>query len=186
MSEREMFEASFKRPENYFSLSSQEQWDIDKKLGILDWEGKDLSEEDKKRFKEHYKAKISNPKQVIVVRKDLNMRKGKIAAQVAHASMKIFLDWGDWVSDDCFEINNLPDRIVQWMKGSFTKIVVSVNSEEEIYNLAKRATDLDIPHAVIIDHGFTEFHGNKTTTCIAIGPDESEKIDELTGDLPLI
>ena len=52
--EREMFETSFQRPRNYFKLSSQRQWDIDKDLGILDWEGKYLSEEDNKRFKEYY------------------------------------------------------------------------------------------------------------------------------------
>lgn len=125
-------------------------------------------------------------KQVIVIRKDLNMRKGKIAAQVAHAAMKVFFDWGDWVDHDCFEIANLPSPMVTWMKGAFTKVVVSVNSEEEIYDLAKRATDLDIPHAVIIDNGLTEFRGNKTTTCIAIGPAESETVDQLTAGLPLI
>lgn len=54
MSERDMFERSFDRPTNFFKLSGQEQWDIDKSLGILDWEGSDLSEEDKKRFEEHY------------------------------------------------------------------------------------------------------------------------------------
>ncbi len=54
MDEREMFEASFKRPTNYFKLSSRKQWEIDKNLGILDWEGEDLSEEDRKRFREHY------------------------------------------------------------------------------------------------------------------------------------
>lgn len=55
MSEREMFEQSFKRPKNFFKLSAQEQWDIDKNLGILDWEGKDLSVEDMKRYTNHYK-----------------------------------------------------------------------------------------------------------------------------------
>ena len=54
MTEREMFEKSFQRPKNYFKLSAREQWDIDKDLGILDWEGKSLTEEDRKRFREHY------------------------------------------------------------------------------------------------------------------------------------
>lgn len=54
MSEREMFEKSFQRPSSYFRLSGQEQWDIDASLGILDWEGGDLTDEDKKRFREHY------------------------------------------------------------------------------------------------------------------------------------
>ena len=54
MTEHEMFEASFKRPSNYFYLSPADQWEIDKQLGILDWEGGNLTEVEKKRFKEHY------------------------------------------------------------------------------------------------------------------------------------
>ena len=55
MTEREMFEASFSRPSNYFKLNEHRQWEIDGRLGILDWGGSNLSEEDIKRFKEHYK-----------------------------------------------------------------------------------------------------------------------------------
>lgn len=54
MTEREMFEQSFKRPSNYFKLSSRQQWNIDSELGILDWQGDNLSTEDMKRFNEHY------------------------------------------------------------------------------------------------------------------------------------
>jgi len=54
LTEREMFEESFKRPKSYFSLSEREQWDIDKDLGILDWKGEELTEEDLKKFKKHY------------------------------------------------------------------------------------------------------------------------------------
>lgn len=54
MTEREMFEKSFQRPKNYFKLSQEEQWNIDRQLGILDWEGTGLSPEDLKRFKAHY------------------------------------------------------------------------------------------------------------------------------------
>ncbi len=54
MTERDMFETSFKRPPNFFSLSEQEQWSIDKELGILDWRGDDLSTEDITRFDAHY------------------------------------------------------------------------------------------------------------------------------------
>lgn len=54
MNEREMFEQSFKRPANYFELSPRQQWDIDENLGILDWMGQDLTEEDNKRFHNHY------------------------------------------------------------------------------------------------------------------------------------
>ena len=54
MTEREMFEKSFQRPKNYFQLSEDEQWEIDEKLGILDWEGEDLTAEDINRFNEYY------------------------------------------------------------------------------------------------------------------------------------
>lgn len=49
-----MFEKSFQRPSNYFKLSPERQWEIDSDLGILDWLGEDLTEEDEKRFQEHY------------------------------------------------------------------------------------------------------------------------------------
>lgn len=137
---------------------------------------------------------MADIKQVIVIRKDLNMRKGKIAAQVAHAAMKVFFDKMQIIeSADVFTsrcpmaiISHLTPSMIHWMQGAFTKVVVSVNSEEEIYELARRATDLNIPHAVIIDNGLTEFRGNKTTTAIAIGPEKSDKIDQLTAGLPLI
>jgi len=50
-----MFEKSFERPSNYFKLSPREQWEIDDKLGILDWQGDNLSKEDLERFEKHYK-----------------------------------------------------------------------------------------------------------------------------------
>ncbi len=54
--EREMFERSFQRPRNFFDLPPKQQWEIDKELGILDWVGEGLSEEDEKRFREHYEG----------------------------------------------------------------------------------------------------------------------------------
>lgn len=50
-----MFEKSFQRPKDYFQLTPQHQYQIDANLGILDWKGEDITPEDKKRFKEHYK-----------------------------------------------------------------------------------------------------------------------------------
>ena len=55
MTEREMFEKSFERPKNYFKLPTREQWAVDQRLGILDWEGRDLTKEDKERYDAHYK-----------------------------------------------------------------------------------------------------------------------------------
>ena len=78
MTEKEMFEKSFQRPWDYFKLSPETQWAIDKSLGILDWNGSDMSVEDMKRFKAHYKKpkamkmpvakKIKQPKNVKVVK----------------------------------------------------------------------------------------------------------------------
>lgn len=62
MTEREMFETSFQRPKNYFNLSAERQWLIDEKLGILDWTGEGLSDEDMKRFRAHYGLKDPNEK----------------------------------------------------------------------------------------------------------------------------
>lgn len=54
MTEKQMYEKSFQRPKNYFKLSDRDQWEIDKRLGILDWSGADLTTEEKTRFKKHY------------------------------------------------------------------------------------------------------------------------------------
>lgn len=137
-------------------------------------------------------------KQVIVVRKDLNMRKGKIAAQVAHASMAVLLDSmqrdeltypvGTGITEG-MRLSLLLDKgspAYEWLNGQFTKIVLYVESEDDITVLANRCNFMVVPHAVITDAGRTEFHGKPTVTCIAIGPDISEKIDTITGDLPLL
>jgi hypothetical protein len=57
MTEREMLEKSFQRPSNFFRLSEREQWRIDTRLGILDWSGQGLSEEDLERFSAHYRKR---------------------------------------------------------------------------------------------------------------------------------
>jgi PTH2 family peptidyl-tRNA hydrolase len=136
---------------------------------------------------------------VIVVRKDLNMRKGKIAAQVAHASMKVLLDKMTFTDISLVTPPSSNPRFVDmsmiipkssslygWLTGSFTKVVVSVNSLEELLELQTKSNAMGILNAVITDAGRTEFHGEPTVTCIAIGPGESDKIDEITGDLPLL
>jgi PTH2 family peptidyl-tRNA hydrolase len=143
-------------------------------------------------------------KQVIVMRTDLNMRKGKIVAQGSHASMKVFFD--RIKSTYCVDPTegahtfNIPEEfqryfvtsmeltgeMYSWMKGTFTKICVRVNSEEELHTIYKKAIDAGIPSAIIQDSGKTEFNGVPTYTCCAIGPDEAEKIDEITGELKLL
>jgi peptidyl-tRNA hydrolase, PTH2 family len=101
-------------------------------------------------------------KQVIIMRTDLNMRKGKMCAQASHASMKIFFDrmkdisYAKEITDNQFYCHFTPEMI-EWMQGSFTKIVVGCNSEEELLDLKKQADDAGIVNALILDNGMTEF-----------------------------
>lgn len=112
-------------------------------------------------------------KQVIIIRKDLNMNRGKEIAQGAHASMKATLE-------------NMDDpRVKEWLDGIFKKIALVVNSEEEMLELYKTAQSKNMICSLIEDSGLTQFHGVKTKTCIAIGPDKEDVIDEICGHLKL-
>lgn len=129
---------------------------------------------------------MSEPKQVIVVRKDLNMRKGKIAAQAAHASMKVLVDLMDNTGDSYVLYSFRYPVLEEWLSGRFTKICVSVDSEQELLDLYQKARDANMLCSLIVDAGLTEFNGVPTKTCIAIGPELPEKIDQLTGHLKLL
>ena len=100
--------------------------------------------------------------------------------------MKVFLDFGHWSSNNCFEIPNLTAPMVEWLQNKFTKIVVSVNSEAELIDIFNKSKEKGVPCAIIEDCGATEFHGVPTKTCCAIGPDEASIIDLITGHLPLL
>lgn len=127
-----------------------------------------------------------NTKQVIVVRKDLNMRKGKIASQSAHCSMKVLLDT-QITRTNAGEIILKPTQaMLEWIDGIFTKICVSVNSEEELIAIYEKAKSLGIPTAIIKDSGLTEFNGVPTLTCVAVGPDYVDNVDMVTKGLPLL
>lgn len=73
-----------------------------------------------------------------------------------------------------------------WKDGIFTKICLGVDSEEKLIEIYEKAKQADLPVALIIDSGLTEFKGVYTKTCLAIGPDLSEKIDAITGHLKLL
>lgn len=132
-------------------------------------------------------------KQIIVVRKDLNMRKGKIAAQSAHASFKVFLDQCE-KSETSYDINEhkytfhyqLKSAWDIWLNGRFTKVVAGCDSEIELLELYNEAKANKLPCSLITDAGLTEFNGVPTRTCIAIGPDFSDKINLITGHLKLL
>lgn len=130
-------------------------------------------------------SETSNVKQVIVVRKDLNMRKGKIAAQVAHASMKFLFDNNEAERGDELHVKLSPEEAA-WVNGPFAKVVVSVDSEDALQDLLLKAKLADIEAHAIIDSGRTEFHGVATLTCAAFGPCEAEELDKITGNLKLL
>ena len=132
-------------------------------------------------------------KQVIVMRKDLNMRRGKMIAQGCHASLAVLLknkvrDYNlvPNVANYTYCTFRFNDDCMEWLNNIFTKIVVSCNSEEELLSLDKKARESNLPHALIKDSGKTEFHGVPTYTCLAIGPAKAEDIDKLTGELKLL
>lgn len=132
-----------------------------------------------------------NVKQVIVVRKDLKMRRGKEIAQASHASMA-------WLTQRLNQTHIgypgqshsrysvvLSEAEDAWISGAFTKVCVRVNSEEELLAVHQRATEAGLNSILITDKGLTEFNGEPTPTCVGIGPDFSDRLDPITGDLTL-
>lgn len=137
-------------------------------------------------------------KQVIVIRKDLNMRRGKEIAQGSHASMA-FLTRQIQKSEDGFFRKVfgflfskwrkrkvvLHEEAIEWINNSFTKVTLVVNSEKELMDIYNHAFDEGLEVHLIVDSGRTEFNGVPTKTCLAIGPNYSEDIDKVTKHLKL-
>lgn len=131
-------------------------------------------------------------KQVIVVRTKYpdgnggfrKLRTGKIAAQVAHASLSFISK--ELRRKGKIEFMDLSNDEQAWFAGSFAKVVVYVNSEEELLQVYKKALDEGLTAHLITDAGKTEFAGQPTNTCIAVGPHKSIKFAGITSDLPLL
>ncbi len=114
-------------------------------------------------------------KQVIVFRTDLQMGKGKIAAQAGHAAISASQDayihhkkWWD-----------------AWLYEGQKKVALKVATEKDLCELEEAAEDLGLPHALIIDRGLTQIPEG-SITCLGIGPAPTEMIDRLTGKLKLL
>ena len=116
-------------------------------------------------------------KQVIVMRNDLNMRKGKMIAQGAHASIAFLVSRLRRGTESIMEM--------RWIEEGMTKICVRCDSEAELLQIAQQAHQAGLICHVITDAGLTEFDG-PTKTCLAIGPNEAEDIDKITGNLKLL
>jgi PTH2 family peptidyl-tRNA hydrolase len=120
-------------------------------------------------------------KQVIVMRKDLGMRRGKQIAQGAHAAM-MFLT-GMFHGGECKGFLTKAEQ--QWVEGNFRKITVQVKSEEQLLDVQREAEAAGLTVHLVTDGGLTEFAGVPTSTALAIGPDYDDRIDPVTRDLEL-
>ena len=111
-------------------------------------------------------------KQVIVVRKDLKLGRGKIAAQVAHASV------GSMKAAD-------KSAVDEWELEGSKKVVLKVDGLKELNELRKAAKSENIPYFVVRDAGFTQTKSG-TVTCMGIGPEKEGNVDKITKDLKLL
>jgi len=126
-------------------------------------------------------------KQVIVIRRDLRMRRGKEIAQGAHASLA-------WLAERVMPQVAHPGTVDHiefsaaeraWLQSSFRKVTVKVGSEEGLVAVYEKALEAGLVAHLITDRGLTEFGGVPTRTCLGIGPDYDDLIDPVTGDLEL-
>ena len=123
-------------------------------------------------------------KQVIVMRHDLKMRRGKQIAQGAHASMSFLCRRLDDAGKIAIEDFDEPAQA--WLSGASAKVCCRVDSEQELMKIFERAKDAGLETHLITDSGKTEFRGVPTRTCLAIGPDLATRIDAITGELRLL
>lgn len=124
-------------------------------------------------------------KQVIVVRKDLSMRAGKMVAQGCHASSRICMRLAREFETNAYSPNYL-EWWKTWMKEGETKICLRVESEDQLMAIHDLIKNTSIPYALITDAGHTEFKGVPTKTCLALGPAPDEEVDAITGHLKLL
>ena len=118
-------------------------------------------------------------KQVIVMRNDLNMRKGKMIAQGAHASIM-------FLQDALHFGRGLTEEEQQWVNTGYKKVCVRADSIQELLKIHLQAKEAGLKSFLILDEGHTEFGGVATHSCLAIGPHSEEKIDKITGSLKLL
>jgi PTH2 family peptidyl-tRNA hydrolase len=130
-------------------------------------------------------------KQVIILRKDLNMRKGKMVAQGAHAALLAVLQSavmkqdGTPVSGNSLVVS-VDTPLKEWIDGLYKKVCVGVPSEAELLAVYAQAKALNLRCALVQDAGLTEFGGTPTYTAVAIGPAQDSEIDAVTGHLTLL
>ena len=111
-------------------------------------------------------------KQVIIVREDLKLPKGKLAAQVAHGSVEAVM-------------KSENDKVQRWMREGQKKVVLKIENEKKLVELFQRAKDSGLKASLIKDAGHTVLKPG-TVTVVGIGPDEETRIDDFTKDLKML
>ena len=119
-------------------------------------------------------------KQVIVMRKDLQLSKGQMVVQGSHASIAFLTDL---IKEYNGEPLLLTEAQKEWVYGTFYKVCLSVNSEKELIDIGYQAVILGLSVKYIEE---TTGFDKPTFTCLAIGPDYSSKIDPVTKHLKLL
>lgn len=117
-------------------------------------------------------------KQVIVIRKDLKVRKGKMIVQGAHASLMAYLS-------ACGNRDSMM-KVFEWLQNDKqTKICVGVETEAELLEIHSQAQKAGLPCSLVLDAAHTEFD-KPTYTAVAIGPGNNDSIDAITKELKLL
>ena len=126
-------------------------------------------------------------KQVLVMKKfpkSQNLRTGKYIAQGSHAAVGAVFSLGQIQGDKLIIPLDNP-FVKEWVTTNFKKVTVYVETDQELIELYRVARNAGIASSIITDAGLTEFNGVPTLTAVGIGPDDAEKIDKITGHLPL-
>jgi PTH2 family peptidyl-tRNA hydrolase len=126
------------------------------------------------------------PKQVLVLDKDLGMSRGKLIAQGSHQSVDLILQDKETITHDGRRGYFIPldDELENWCDNSYAKVSLAVRGIAELMDIYQKAKQAGLRVTLITDAGRTEF-GKPTVTGVGIGPHVPEKIDPITGHLPL-
>lgn len=127
-------------------------------------------------------------KLAVVMRTDLNMPKGKIGAHFLHAGRQVMMQDAS-IDETNREVNiSINSEVMfRWLTdGLSTTVGLKVSSEDEVLDLHEKAKAAGIPTQLVYDAGLTMFQGKRTLTCVTIGPDYIDKVDEITGGLKLL